>query len=40
MQSLCENNTSELVKLSKGKREMKNMWVYRIKKDECTSQRR
>ncbi|WJX13388.1 hypothetical protein P8452_03779 [Trifolium repens] len=40
MQSLRENNTFELVKLPKGKRTLKNRWVYRIKQDECTSQRR
>ncbi|WJX48823.1 hypothetical protein P8452_35337 [Trifolium repens] len=40
MQSLRENNTFELVKLPKGKRALKNRWVYRIKQDECTSQRR
>ncbi|WJX83794.1 hypothetical protein P8452_66428 [Trifolium repens] len=40
MQSLRENNTFELVKLPKGKRALKNRRVYRIKQDECTSQRR
>ena len=40
MKSLRENNTFELVKLPKGKRELKNRWVYQIKQDECTSQRR
>lgn len=40
MQPLCENNTFELLKLIKGKREFKNIWVYRIKQDECTYQRR
>lgn len=29
-----------LVKLPKGKRALKNIWVYRIKQDRCTSQRR
>lgn len=40
MQSLRENNTFKLVKLPKGKRALKNIWVYQIKQDECTSQRR
>ena len=40
MQSLGENMTFELVKLPKGKRALKNRWVYQIKKDECTSQGR
>lgn len=40
MQSLYENNTSELVKFPKGKRMLKNKWIYRIKQNECTSQRR
>lgn len=40
IKSLHENNTFELVKLPKGKRALKNRWVYQIKKDECTSQRR
>ena len=40
MQSLRENNTFKLVKLPKGKRALKNIWVYWIKQDECTSQRR
>lgn len=39
MKSLYENNTFELVKLPKGKRALNNIWVYRIKQDECTSQR-
>lgn len=38
MKSLRDNNTFELVKLSNGKRALKDIWVYRIKKDECTSQ--
>ncbi|GAA0166738.1 hypothetical protein LIER_21826 [Lithospermum erythrorhizon] len=34
MQSLRESNTFELVKLPKGKKVLKNQWVYRIKQDE------
>ena len=37
MNSLHENHTYELVKLPKGKRALKNKWVYRIKQDESTS---
>ena len=40
MKSLYENNTFELVKLSKEKRAMKNRWVYRVKQEEHTSQPR
>lgn len=40
MQSLRENNTFELVKLPKGKKVLKNRWVYRVKQDEHTSQPR
>ena len=40
MKSLYENNTFELVKLPKGKRALKNRWVYRVKQDEHTSQPR
>lgn len=40
MQSLIENNTFELVMFPKGKRELTNKWVYRIKEDDFTSQRR
>lgn len=38
MQSLHESNTFELVKFPKGKRVLKNIWVYQIKQDQCTSQ--
>ena len=38
MKSLYENITFELKKLSKGKQALKNMWVYRVKQDEHTSQ--
>ena len=31
MKSLYENNTFELVKLPKGKRALKNRWVYKVK---------
>ena len=34
MDSLHENQTFELVKLPKGKRTLKNKWVYRIKQEE------
>lgn len=40
MQSLRENNTFELVNSPKSKRALKNIWIYRIKQDYCTSQRR
>ena len=40
MKSLHENNTFELVKLPKGKRALKNRWVYRVKQEEHTSQPR
>lgn len=33
MNSLHENNTYELVKLPKGKRALKNRWVFRVKRD-------
>ncbi|GJZ10844.1 retrovirus-related pol polyprotein from transposon TNT 1-94 [Tanacetum coccineum] len=36
MNSLHENNTFELVKLPKGKRALKNKWVYKLKTDEHT----
>ncbi|CAL1397307.1 unnamed protein product [Linum trigynum] len=38
MDSLYENNTFELVKLSKGKRALKNKWVFKIKHDEHNRQ--
>ena len=40
MQSLYDNHTFELVKLPKGKRALKNKWVYRVKQEENTSQPR
>ncbi|CAH9138620.1 unnamed protein product [Cuscuta epithymum] len=40
MNSLHENNTFELVKLSKGKRALKNKCVYKVKTEEHTSQPR
>ncbi|CAH9096206.1 unnamed protein product [Cuscuta epithymum] len=40
MNSLHENNTFELVKLPKGKRALKNKWVYKVKTEEHTSQPR
>ena len=40
MKSLYENSTFELVKLPKGKRALKNMWVYKVKQEEHTSQLR
>jgi transposase InsO family protein len=36
MDSLHKNNTYELVKLPKGKKALKNKWVYRIKNEEHT----
>ncbi|KAL6350220.1 hypothetical protein AAG906_004163 [Vitis piasezkii] len=38
MKSLHENHSFELVKLPKGKRALKNRWVYRVKQEEHTSQ--
>lgn len=35
---LQENHTYDLVKLPKGKRALKNKWVYRLKTQESTSQ--
>jgi hypothetical protein len=35
--SLRENHTYELVKLPKGKRALKNKWVFRLKTEEHTS---
>ena len=40
MTSLHENNTFELVKLPKGKRALKNKWVYKVKTEEHTSRPR
>ncbi|KAJ0850581.1 putative RNA-directed DNA polymerase [Helianthus annuus] len=40
MNSLYENNTFELVKLPKGKRALKNKWVYKVKTEEHTSRPR
>ncbi|GJS10563.1 retrovirus-related pol polyprotein from transposon TNT 1-94 [Tanacetum coccineum] len=40
MNSLHENNTFELVKLPKGKRALKNKWVYKLKTGEHTSRPR
>ena len=40
MQSLYDNHTFELVKLPKGKKALKNRWVYKVKQDEHTSQPR
>ena len=31
MQSLYENETFELVKLPKGRKALKNLWVYKVK---------
>ncbi|GJX61598.1 putative RNA-directed DNA polymerase [Tanacetum coccineum] len=36
MKSLYENNTFELTKLPKGKRALKNKWVYKLKTEEYT----
>ncbi|CAL1361567.1 unnamed protein product [Linum trigynum] len=40
MDSLYDNNTFELVKLPKGKRALKNKWVFKIKHDEHNRQPR
>ena len=40
MKSLHENHSFEFVKLPKGKRALKNRWVYRVKQEEHTSQPR
>nr|GEZ66056.1 retrovirus-related Pol polyprotein from transposon TNT 1-94 [Tanacetum cinerariifolium] len=37
MNSLHENNTFELVKLPKGKRALKNKWVYKLKTEDHNS---
>lgn len=36
MDALHKNHTYELVKLPKGKKALKNKWVYRIKQEEHT----
>ena len=40
MKSLHENHSFEFVKLPKGKKALKNRWVYRVKQEEHTSQPR
>ncbi|XP_073061796.1 uncharacterized protein [Primulina eburnea] len=40
MQSLHDNETFELVKLPKGKKALKNKWVFRLKHEEHSSQPR
>ena len=40
MNSLYENNTFELVDLPKGKKALKNRWVYKLKTEESSSQPR
>ncbi|KAJ0865779.1 putative RNA-directed DNA polymerase [Helianthus annuus] len=40
MNSLYENNTFELVKFPKGKKVLKNKWVYKVKTEEHTSRPR
>ena len=40
MKSLKENHTYDLVKLPKGKRSLKNKWVYKLKTEEITSKPR
>jgi transposase InsO family protein len=40
MKSLHDNHTFDLVKLPKGKRALTNMWIYRVKQEEHTSQLR
>ena len=37
MKSLHENHSFELVKLPKGKRALKNRWVYKVKQEKHTS---
>ena len=37
MKSLHDNHTFELMKLSKGKRALKNKWEYKVKQEEHTS---
>ena len=36
LKSLHENNTFELVKLPKGKKAVRNTWVYKLKQEEHT----
>ena len=38
MKSLCENHTYDLVKLPKGKKTLKNKWVYKLKTENNSSQ--
>ena len=38
MKSLHENHSFGFVKLPKGKKALKNRWVYRVKQEEHTSQ--
>ena len=38
MKLLHENHSVELVKLPKGKRALKNRWVYKVKQEKHTSQ--
>ncbi|CAL1383495.1 unnamed protein product [Linum trigynum] len=40
MKSLQENHTYDLVKLPKGKRSLKNKWVYKLKTEETSSKPR
>ena len=40
MRSLQDNHTYDLVKLPKGKRALKNKWVFRLKAEEHCSQPR
>lgn len=37
LKSLHENHTYELVELAKGRRDLKNKWVYRIKTEDNSS---
>ena len=39
MRSLNENHTYDLVKLPKGKKALKNKWVYRLKTENNSQQR-
>ena len=40
IKSLHDNHNFDLVKLPKGKRALTNMWIYRVKQEEHTSQPR